>query len=83
MESPMSGHARELSKTPPGKDPLQTVAELTQASIADEGLVEAPRPPYRSLWGALKDLGPAPSAEVIDEARQEAWANFPREHFYE
>jgi hypothetical protein len=34
---------------------------------------------FPSLWGALKDLGPAPSAEEIDEARREAWASFPRE----
>ncbi len=30
-------------------------------------------------WGALAHLGPAPSAEDIDEARREAWATFPRE----
>lgn len=35
--------------------------------------------PRDSLWGLLADLGPAPSAEEIDEARREAWANFPRE----
>lgn len=33
----------------------------------------------RSLYGALAHLGKAPSAEEIDEARREAWANFPRE----
>lgn len=33
----------------------------------------------RSSYGALAHLGPAPSAEDIDEARREAWANFPRE----
>jgi hypothetical protein len=31
-----------------------------------------------SLLGLVKDLGPAPSAEEIDEARREAWANFAR-----
>jgi hypothetical protein len=35
--------------------------------------------PKRSLYGLCADLGPAPSAEEIDEARREAWANFPRE----
>lgn len=35
--------------------------------------------PRRSLYGILADLGPAPSAEEIDEARREAWANFPRD----
>lgn len=33
----------------------------------------------RSAHGILADLGPAPSAEDIDEARREAWKNFPRE----
>jgi hypothetical protein len=35
--------------------------------------------PRKSLWGLWADLGPAPSAEEIDEARREEWANFPRE----
>lgn len=35
--------------------------------------------PKRSLYGILADLGPAPSAEHIDEARREVWANFPRD----
>ncbi|MCE7983364.1 MAG: GNAT family N-acetyltransferase [Caldilinea sp. CFX5] len=35
--------------------------------------------PRRSLSGALAPLGPAPSAAEIDQARTEAWANFPRE----
>lgn len=83
MEIHIYGHVPQLAKIHLGKDQSRTVAELTQALIADEGLVEARKTPYRSLWGALKDLGPAPSAEDIDEARREAWANFPREHFYE
>ncbi len=37
------------------------------------------RTPKRSLLGIVSDLGPAPSAEDIDEARREAWKNFPRE----
>jgi hypothetical protein len=32
--------------------------------------------PRRSLWGLCADLGPAPSAEEIDEARREAWEGF-------
>ena len=36
----------------------------------------AARPvPRKSLWGLCADLGPAPSAEEIDTARQEAWAD--------
>ena len=33
----------------------------------------------RSLYGLCADLGPAPSAVEIDQARREAWADFPRE----
>ena len=32
-----------------------------------------------SLLGLLKDLGPAPSAEAIDRARREAWADYDPE----
>jgi hypothetical protein len=35
--------------------------------------------PLKSLRGLCADLGPAPSAEEIDEARREVWAGFPRE----
>jgi hypothetical protein len=31
-----------------------------------------------SLLGLVKDLGPGPSAEEIDTARQDAWAGFAR-----
>lgn len=29
--------------------------------------------------GLLRDLGPAPSDDAIDDARRELWAGFPRE----
>jgi hypothetical protein len=38
-----------------------------------------PRKPKKSLYGLWADLGQAPSAEIIDQARREAWAGFPRE----
>lgn len=37
------------------------------------------RLPRRSLYGIVKHLGPAPSAEEIDEMRHEVWSNFPRD----
>ncbi len=40
-----------------------------------------PTTPRRSLRGLLADLGTAPSAEEIDEAKREMWGNFPREDF--
>jgi hypothetical protein len=38
--------------------------------------------PKRSLYGLCADLGSAPSAEDIDEMRQEAWANFGEEEMF-
>ncbi|ASC71837.1 hypothetical protein XM38_027910 [Halomicronema hongdechloris C2206] len=35
--------------------------------------------PRKSLWGICVDLGDAPSDTDITEARNEAWANFPRD----
>jgi hypothetical protein len=42
------------------------------------------RPPRvrKSLLGLCADLGPAPSAEEIDEARREMWESFPREDIW-
>ncbi|MBW4515413.1 MAG: hypothetical protein KME11_09330 [Timaviella obliquedivisa GSE-PSE-MK23-08B] len=37
--------------------------------------------PRKSLWGLCADLGGAPSADEIEQVRQEEWANFPREDF--
>ncbi len=42
-------------------------------------LAALPSTPRRSLRGVLAHLGPAPSAEDIDEVRREMWANFPRD----
>ena len=49
--------------------------------VLEKELATAPEAsqPRRSLYGMLAHLGPAPSAEEIDEARAEAWANFPRD----
>lgn len=33
----------------------------------------------RPVRGLLRDLGPAPSDDAIDEARRELWTGFPRE----
>ncbi len=38
--------------------------------------IEAPGPRL-SLYGRWRDLGPAPSADEIDEARREAWGEVP------
>ena len=44
---------------------------------------EAKPRPRRSLYGALADLNIKITEEDIQEARQEMWGNFPREHFFE
>ncbi|HMV49253.1 MAG TPA: hypothetical protein PLD20_05895 [Blastocatellia bacterium] len=51
---------------------------LESSSIKSEPESLTPRRPLR---GMLADLGPAPSAEDIDEAKREMWGNFPREDF--
>lgn len=38
--------------------------------------------PRLSLEGMWEDLNVNISKEEIDQARREAWANFPREHFF-
>ena len=47
--------------------------------LAQKVLAKKPR---KSSLGALAHLNISISKEEIDEARREAWANFPREHFY-
>ena len=39
--------------------------------------------PRKSSSGLLADLNISISKEEIDEARREAWENFPRERFFE
>jgi hypothetical protein len=91
MATALYDHVRDLAKTLPPQEQLRLVGEIVGGLSAAAEWSEAeqmqspiatPRMPYPSLWGALKDLGPAPSAEEIDEARSEAWRNFPREDFY-
>jgi hypothetical protein len=56
-------------------------ARLIERIVPDieRELATAQPAPRKSLWGLCADLGPAPSAEEIDQARREEWANFPRE----
>ncbi len=60
--------------------PVEKVRLVERVMKTLERDIETVQPkPKRSLLGLCADLGPAPSAEEIDEARREAWANFPRE----
>lgn len=58
---------RSLEEGPPG---------ATSATVGEQA---TPSVGLRPVRGLLRDLGPAPSDEAIDEARRELWAGFPRE----
>lgn len=59
-------------------DKVRLIEKL--APVLERDLISKPAGiSQRSLYGLCADLGPAPSAEEIDQARREAWANFPRE----
>jgi hypothetical protein len=59
--------------------PRERLRVIAQALPEVERELQEPRPPLRSLRGLWKGLGFDISVEEIDEARREAWANFPRE----
>jgi len=60
--------------------PLEKIRLIEQMAPEIERDVLRQRPVRRkSLLGLCADLGPAPSAEEIDEIRHEMWAGFPRE----
>jgi len=63
-----------LHKLPPHEQ-LKVIAEALPEL---EKKISAATGPKKSLLGFLSDLGPAPSADEIDQARLEAWSNFPR-----
>jgi hypothetical protein len=47
--------------------------------VVQEAERPAPATTARGFIGLCADLGPAPSAEEIDDARREMWAGFPRD----
>jgi hypothetical protein len=59
------------------RDKLRLIEHI--APEIERDLTSAQPEPRQSLWGLWAGLGPVPSAEEIDEARREAWGNFPRE----
>lgn len=71
-----------LAKTLKPLERAQLIARLkTLLESSPVKPEHVPVTPRRSLRGMLADLGSAPSAEEIDEARREMWGNFPREDF--
>lgn len=59
--------------------PRQRLSVIAQALPEAERELDRRSGPLKSLYGALKELGPAPSAEDIDAARRDVWADFPRD----
>lgn len=62
-------------------DQVRLVARLTPTIERVVGQLESsvPSVPRVPLRGLLADLGPAPSAEEIDEVQREMWATFTRD----
>ena len=58
------------------EDQIRLIDVLARQLLERTAAAPAVSPP--SLFGALGHLGRAPTAEEIDEARREAWAQFPR-----
>jgi hypothetical protein len=60
--------------------PLEKIRLIEQMAPEIERDMLSQRPlKLKSLLGLCADLGPAPSAQEIDEIRREMWADFPRE----
>jgi hypothetical protein len=71
MSEAILNHVRELAMSLSPEDQLSLIRDL---ALNLQGQYQAPeKKPYPSMRGALADLGPAPSAEEIDEVRREAW----------
>ncbi len=66
-----------LAKKLKAPDKVRLIERLAP-DIERELVIDKPAS-CKSLWGLCADLGPAPSAEEINKARREEWANFPRE----
>lgn len=61
--------------------PRERLRVIAQALPEVERDLAEQSPPLKSLRGLWKDLNFDISAEEIDQARREAWGNFPREDF--
>jgi len=60
--------------------PLEKIRLIEQTAPEIERDMPSQRPlNLKSLLGLCADLGPAPSAQEIDEIRREMWADFSQE----
>jgi hypothetical protein len=71
-----SSNILELLRKLPPRERLKVIARALPE--IEQDLTRQPRA-IKSLLGLCADLGPAPTAEEIDQARKEAWGGFPRE----
>lgn len=74
--TPRADTVLDLLRQLPPRERLRVLAQALPE--VEQDLSESPQP-LRSLRGLWKDLDFDISAEEIDEARREGWANFPRE----
>jgi hypothetical protein len=59
---------------------VRSLERQQEAPSSTTGAEAAPSVALRPVRGLLRDPGPVPSNEEIDEARREVWAGFPREN---
>ena len=61
---------------------IARLAPMAEQAIPMMQAEDIPKPALRrTARGILAGMGPAPTAEEIDEARREMWGNFPRDDF--
>ncbi len=77
MSKALFEHVRDLAMTLSPEEQVALIGDL--AAKLQGKFVPPAKKRFRSLRGALKHLGPAPSAEDFDEARREAWSTSPTE----
>jgi hypothetical protein len=69
--------ALELVRRLSPRDKIRLIEQV--ASDVERELMRAGPAPNGPSGALCADLGPAPSAVEIDQARQEEWSDFPRE----
>ena len=75
-QATMADTVLDLLRQLPPRERLKVLAQALPE--VEQELAEEPRP-LKSLRGLWKNLDFDITAEEIEQARNEAWANFPRE----
>ena len=71
--------ARQLRPVDKARLVTRLAPDVEAVLEKNEPMSVTPRPRSESIRGILADLGPAPSAEDIDEVRREMWASMTHE----